>query len=218
MKRSTATELFEKNVVRNEVGCWGWTGSKSDSGYGLIGVRPRPIRAHRFSYEQAVGPIPEGAVICHHCDNPPCSRPDHLFASDQRGNSMDAAMKGRLGRKLTPHDVAWARNEFRTTMKTQAEIGEQLGVKNSSVWAAISGKTFAWVDAPTASGRRHRKDLIGSRNPSSKLSVDDVREVRRLAASGVSGAEIARRYSVTKGAIYHILRGRAWAHTQEEVA
>ena len=57
--------------------CWLWTGAKNKQGYGTIecnGTRA----AHRIGYELTYGPIPEGMIVLHTCDNPPCVRPDHL--------------------------------------------------------------------------------------------------------------------------------------------
>lgn len=83
--------------------CWEWTGCLNSNGYGSISVpdKPSPVMAHRFSYEMANGLIPLGMFVCHHCDNPKCVRPSHLFLGDQRANLADAKAKGRpLGRPL----------------------------------------------------------------------------------------------------------------------
>lgn len=77
--------------------CWVWTGTtnKSRRGYGIMvhgGVR---VQAHRLAHTLLVGPIPEGMFVCHHCDNPPCVRPDHLFLGTQADNIHDMMQKGR---------------------------------------------------------------------------------------------------------------------------
>lgn len=83
--------------VRESDGCWEWTAHRKPNGYGCFGIDRRTTEyAHRMAYQLSVGPIPAGFEICHHCDNPGCVRPDHLFLGTRTDNMRDAKDKNRL--------------------------------------------------------------------------------------------------------------------------
>ncbi len=85
---------FWQKVQKGD-GCWEWQGSRNKLGYGITSLRGRAIRAHRVSWEIVNGPIPDGLLVCHRCDNPACVRPDHLFLGTQIDNLRDMRTKGR---------------------------------------------------------------------------------------------------------------------------
>ena len=71
-------ERFWEKVEKTET-CWLWTAAKYPGGYGVFGIHPKVMKAaHRFSWELANGPIPEGLWVLHKCDVRHCVRPDHL--------------------------------------------------------------------------------------------------------------------------------------------
>ncbi len=82
--------------------CWEWFRARTTDGYGTLTVDGRTVYVHRVSYEVHVGPIPEGIHILHHCDNPPCVNPNHLFLGNQQSNLSDMRRKGR-DHKLGPY-------------------------------------------------------------------------------------------------------------------
>lgn len=84
--------------------CWIWSAKTNHGGYGLIteaGAGSRTLSAHRVSYEINIGPIAEGLLVCHRCDNPPCVRPSHLFLGTNQDNIDDCIRKGRRNFQTT---------------------------------------------------------------------------------------------------------------------
>lgn len=79
--------------------CWIYTGEtrvgKDGLGYGQLSRDGKLVLAHRLSWEMEYGPIPDGKILLHKCDNPPCCRPDHLTPGTQGDNVRDMMAKGR---------------------------------------------------------------------------------------------------------------------------
>ncbi len=91
-------EIFYKNVLmpNNKNECWIWQKQKT-SRYGKMTVNGiKSIGAHRFSYEYFNEEIPDGMFVCHHCDQPKCVNPKHLFLGTPQDNVDDKMRKGRF--------------------------------------------------------------------------------------------------------------------------
>lgn len=80
--------------------CWLWSGAKLPSGHGVFSIKGKPKSAHRWSYENLVGPIPEGLHIDHLCRITSCVNPDHLEPvtqqeNNRRGYGISSKFRGR---------------------------------------------------------------------------------------------------------------------------
>lgn len=86
---------FWAKVKKTEDGCWEWTGYRNPAGYGRLTLNRCPILCHRVSYVMHFGDFDDQMLVCHHCDNPACVRPEHLFLGTDKDNADDRDYKGR---------------------------------------------------------------------------------------------------------------------------
>ncbi len=86
---------FWSKVDQTGEGCWLWQGTMLRQGYGCFKIAGKMYKAHRVAYTFAKEVIPLGLFVCHHCDNPRCVRPDHLFIGTLKDNTADMLAKGR---------------------------------------------------------------------------------------------------------------------------
>ena len=87
--KSTPIERFEaKYCPEPNAGCWLWTASTNQAGYGTFYAGGGSMLAHRWSHTHFKGLIPQGLVIDHLCSTPSCVNPDHLEPVTQRENLL----------------------------------------------------------------------------------------------------------------------------------
>lgn len=145
------------NKVQKTDSCWNWTGATT-YGYGVMG-RGRSdegiMRAHRFSWELHIGPIPNGLWVLHHCDNPSCVNPEHLFLGTQTDNMQDASRKGRLnvskgaGEANVRAKLTWGKvfaiREARVAGSTFQRIADAFGISNSQAQRVAKQQQGGWL-------------------------------------------------------------------------
>lgn len=149
--RTDPEKRFWSKVNKGD-GCWEFSGSRcGPSGHRQFHDGEKGTLAHRYSYALHFGGIPEGACICHRCDNPACVRPDHLFAGSQADNVADMVGKGRSRKggkhwnaKLTRGDVVEIRRLAARGMM-QKDIAERFGVSGTTVHKIVHRKRWGHV-------------------------------------------------------------------------
>jgi hypothetical protein len=157
-------ERLFSNVERRG-GCLLFRGSGAV--YGKIKVNGRDISTHRVAWELTHGPIPDGLFVLHHCDQPRCINPKHLFLGTQKDNLKDMHNKGRgrvkpegegpLGEdhwcsKLTAPDVQEARRLYQTGAFYLKDLAGLYGVSKATIYDAIRGHTWKHVPHPVRPG------------------------------------------------------------------
>lgn len=153
-----AAVRFWSRVQKSE-GCWEWQGHILPSGYGAVMApcadKRHPMRAHRLAYELAVGPIPEGLHVLHHCDNPRCVNPEHLWLGTHADNMGDRGRKGRARlqarrgeavpmAKLTDEQVREIRRRY-AAGETQTALGKEFGTAQNNVSDIVLRKRWTHI-------------------------------------------------------------------------
>lgn len=145
-------------------GCWEWTGA-SRNGYGRMKFAGRLQNVHRIAWAAWRGEVPDGLLVLHRCDNPPCFNPDHLFVGTDRDNSLDMGSKGRnVQRKLNAEQVQEIARRMSEGQSPTA-VGARFGVDKRVVRLIAAGKTYADVarEFPARSLTTDRRPARGVR-------------------------------------------------------
>lgn len=107
--------------------------------------------AHREVYLRLVGPIPDGLLIRHSCDNPPCVNPAHLLPGTVADNSADMVERNRQARGLT-HKKSKLRPEYVVDIRAQraagvsiARLARQYGVTPGTIYFVVQRVTWKQV-------------------------------------------------------------------------
>lgn len=148
---SSLEDAFLSNVeIKGKDECWLWQGTRRGNGYGCVGYNNKLLDAHRLSYELYRGPIRDGMLVCHECDNRLCVNPDHLFLGNYGENYQDAKSKDRHSRgerhgnrKLSDEDVVAIRDAYRARKHGDMPLlAERFGVSVSTIHGI--GRGEAW--------------------------------------------------------------------------
>ncbi len=135
--------------------CWEWKFYRVQNGYGQVRFRGKDLGAHKLSWILNRGEIPEGMKVCHHCDNPPCCNPEHLFLGTNKDNSDDAKKKGRLAQLkgslngwalMTEEKVTSMRQEWIPYKVSARKLAEKYGLSQTQTERILRNE--AWQHVP----------------------------------------------------------------------
>ena len=142
-RKSIKERFFEKVDVRELTECWTWKASVDRTGYGRFYMNGKGEMAHRASWWMHNGEIPEGMLVLHHCDNPPCVNPTHLFLGTHQDNAIDRNNKGRNvgNRKLTDEEVIEIRKKYIPWKYSTYKLASEYGVSQPQIGLIVNNKT-----------------------------------------------------------------------------
>lgn len=158
----TLEDRLIPNLAQMPDGCIEWTGWRCLRGYGQIrtgGADAPKIKTHRAAWIINNGPIPEGMMVLHHCDNPPCCNPEHLYIGDAFDNMADKKRRGRIGdtgkgkRKV---DAAGIRADFVRNYERRYHAHGGWIWRSNAIELAVKYKTAPEYVLSIASGRARR--------------------------------------------------------------
>lgn len=134
-------------------GCWDCMLSPQGSGYVQITeeVAGQQVKytVHRYVWEKVYGPVPDGKLVLHRCDNRRCWRPSHLFLGTTQDNTADRHAKGRDARGsghgraiLTSTEVEAIRLRYKQGGASYRILAEGYGVTKENIRAIVKGWTW----------------------------------------------------------------------------
>lgn len=153
------TEARFKKMLRplhDGSGCIVWTGTTFTTGYGSFRVNGYPLGSHRVAWALANGVWPSPEMhVCHHCDNPACVNPEHLFIGRAAENMADMVKKGRQAKgernpatKVTHSQVVRIRIDHAHYGVTITELATRYGITATAVNYIVTGKNWAHAPGP----------------------------------------------------------------------
>lgn len=134
----------------NDDGCIEWGGALTRMGYPRFRRTGVDHLMHRYAWERVNGPIPDGLVVRHACDNPPCVNIEHLSIGTNADNTRDAIERDRL-RKGQEHTNSRLTNAEALAIfklrgiETAKTIAAMYGVSHQTVYAIHSGRNWGWL-------------------------------------------------------------------------
>lgn len=150
--KTTLEQRFWKKVDKTPT-CWNWTSSQNGDGYGQLQYsynhatrKTVRILAHRYSW-MLHNSNSQPQNVLHHCDNPKCVRPDHLYSGTKSDNARDTLRRNRGfgSSKLSPDNVREIRALLVSEQHTNRAIAKRFGVSDNMITFIKHGHYWNWL-------------------------------------------------------------------------
>lgn len=151
----TRLERFRTKYEVMPSGCWEWRAacfvSRGQKQYGAFWWKEanQNIHASRAAWLLMCSPIPSGLMVLHHCDNPPCVNPDHLYLGTNLDNKRDMVQRDRAScgeqrhnAKLTAQNVRTIRELYRSGAATQVFLAKRFAVRQTTISRIVRGEQW----------------------------------------------------------------------------
>ncbi len=118
--------------------CWVWNGARQAGGYGRFMVSSNPrvlVLAHRFAYEQIVGPIADDMTLDHLCRNTSCVNPEHLEVVTREENALRGSRNAAKDACDYGHDFTPANTYIQPSRPTVRHCRECRRVRSAARYA-----------------------------------------------------------------------------------
>jgi hypothetical protein len=149
-KENVMEDILGNVEVNSTTGCWIWSGSCSNRGYGkkYYGSHYSTHRLVAWAWKDM--PLKSESIVCHTCDNPPCCNPDHLVVADQSWNIKDAYKKGRIdvskennpNSKVSIELIKEIRGKYQAGGVAQKELCEIYDLSPAHIHRIVRGKRW----------------------------------------------------------------------------
>jgi hypothetical protein len=204
--------------------CWQWMAGASKN-YGMFWVDESDRLAHRISFLIHHGHLPKNGNACHHCDNPKCVNPSHLFDGTDNDNIQDKVSKGRCPsgentwHKRCPERIARGDRNGSRTRPERIRRGDNHPARLHPERMARGDKNGSRLyperlkrgdDHPLR--KNPEKAARGEGSACSKFTSEQVLQIRLEHAQGGTFRGLGRKYNVAKSSIARIVKRITWTH------
>lgn len=218
MNEKLLARFAAKFERRGDDECWEWKAGRTRFGYGAFSMEKVRL-AHRAAYILFVGPIPDGMVVRHRCDNPPCVNPAHLVIGSQEQNMQDAIERDRFPKGDAHHSLKLREKDVREILRSDApadELAARYGVNRDYISMIQRGVRWAHVvadDLPERVKLRRQYGNRGQGHHATHLTPSDVLLIR---SDPRTNREVGLTFGVSATTVSQIKNGKQWAHVASD--